>query len=84
MPDNALYLYKVTRRYLKGFRSFSADTISLLIFVKRRNSITNIGGITALVLCTPSDSALNLSFKFQKISQRVIQSSFSYLILSKI
>ena len=69
LPDNALYLYQVSQKYLKGFHSYSADTISLLIFSKRRNSIIKVGEVMFLVLCTSSDDALYLcqaSLKYHK------------------
>ena len=33
-PDDALYLYQVSRKYLIGFRSYSVDMICILKFKK--------------------------------------------------
>ena len=57
LPDNALYLYQISRKYLRGFHSYSANTIFLLIFSKRHNSFINIGEVNVLVLYTSSDDA---------------------------
>ena len=56
LPDNALYLYQISLKYLRGFHSYSANTISLLIFSKRHNSFINIE-VNVLVLYTSSDDA---------------------------
>ena len=58
--DDALYLYQVSRKYLKRFQSYSANTISLLKFSKGHNSIKNVDGVTPLNLCISSDDALYL------------------------
>ena len=37
--DNALYLYQVLKKYLRGFVSYCADTISTVKFAKGHNSV---------------------------------------------
>ena len=37
--DDALYLYQVSRKYLKGFQSYGADAICILKFAKGHNSV---------------------------------------------
>ena len=58
---DALYLYQVSRKYLKGFQSYSADMICIGKFTKGRNSVKSEGGVTVLVLCTLSNYTLYLS-----------------------
>ena len=55
--DNALYLYKVLQKYLRGFRSYCADTISIVKFAKGNNSVKNVGGVMVLVYCMSFDDA---------------------------
>ena len=55
--DDALYLYQVSRKYLKEFQSDSADMICILKFTKGHNSV---GGGMVLALCILSDDALYL------------------------
>ena len=58
--DDALYLYQVSRKYLKGFHSYRADVIYILKFIKGHNSVKSVGGVMVLVLCTLPDNALYL------------------------
>ena len=60
-PDNALYLYHILCKYLKGFESSCADTISIMKFAKGHNSVKNVGGVMVLVLCMSLDDALYLN-----------------------
>ena len=55
---NALYLYHVSRKYLKGFQLLSRH---ILIFTKGHNAIQNVGGVMVLVQCTSSDNVLYFS-----------------------
>ena len=59
-PDDALYLYQVSRKYLKGFLSYQEDAACILKFSKGHNSVNNVGGVMALVMSTLSDSVLYL------------------------
>ena len=59
-PDDALYLYHVSRKYLKGFQSYQEDAVCILKFSKGHNSVNNTGGVTALILFTLSDGVLYL------------------------
>ena len=59
-PDNALYLYQVSRKYLRGFQSYREDTVCILKFSKGHNSENSVGGVMALVLSTLLDSVLYL------------------------
>ena len=56
--DDALYLYQVSRKYLKGFQSYSEYTVCILKFSKGHNSVKSVGGVMVLVLSTLSDSVL--------------------------
>ena len=38
--DHALYLYKVSQKYHKEFKSYGADTISMSKFTKGHNPLT--------------------------------------------
>ena len=58
--DDALYLYQVSRKYLKGFQSYQEDAVCILKFSKGHNSVNSIGGVMALVLSTFSDDVLYL------------------------
>ena len=58
--DDALYLYQVSRKYLKGFYSYRADVICILNFTKGHNSVKSIDGVMVRVLCTSSDNTLYL------------------------
>ena len=57
-PDYALYLYQILRKYLKGFGSSCADTISIVKFAKGHNLVKNVGAFMVLVLCMSFDDAL--------------------------
>ena len=53
--DDALYLYQVSRKYLKGFQSYRDDAVCILKLSKGHNSVNMVGGDMALVLTTLSD-----------------------------
>ena len=55
---DALYLYLVSGKYLKGFQSYGAVKISIMKFLKEHNSVKHVGRVKALILCTLSDNAL--------------------------
>ena len=59
-PDDALYLYQVSRKYLKGFQSYREDAVCILKFSKGHNSVNIVGGVMAFILSTLSDSVLYL------------------------
>ena len=40
--DDALYLYQILNKYLKGFGRYCADTISIMKFAKGHNSVKYI------------------------------------------
>ena len=56
--DDALYLYQVLRKYLKGL--LSKHDLHTQIY-KGHISVKSVGGVRGLVLCTSSDNALYLS-----------------------
>ena len=58
--DDALYLYQVSRKYLKGFQSYQEDAVCILKYSKEHNSVNSEGGVMALVLSTLSDDVLYL------------------------
>ena len=58
--DDALYLYHVSRKYLKGFQSYQEDAVCILKFSKGHNSVNSEGGVMALVLSTLSEGVLCL------------------------
>ena len=51
--DNALYLYQVSRKYLKGFQSYLEAAVYILKFSKGHNSVNSVGGVMVLVLPNP-------------------------------
>ena len=55
---HALYLCQVSRNYLEQYQSYTADTISIRKITKGNNSAKNVGGVTAVHLCTSSGHAL--------------------------
>ena len=64
-PDNALYLYQVSRKYLKGFQSYREDAVCILKFSKGHNSVNMVVGVMVvgvmiLILSTLSDGVLYL------------------------
>ena len=59
-PDDALYLYQVSRKYLKGIQSYREDAVCILKFSKGHNSVNSVGGVMALVLSILSDGVLYL------------------------
>ena len=69
LPDYALYLNQVSRKYLKGFQSYREDAICILKFSKGHNSVNSVGGAMALALSTLSDGALYL---YQVLSKYLI------------
>ena len=50
--DDVLYLYQVSRKYLKRFQSYREDAFCILKFSKGHNSVNSVGGVMALVLST--------------------------------
>ena len=44
--------------YHERFKSYGADTISILIITKGHNSINIVRGVTVLILCTLRDNGL--------------------------
>ena len=67
--DDALYLYQVSRKYLRGFQSYREDVVCILKFSKGHNSVNNIDGVMTLALFTLSDSVLYL---YQVLSKYLI------------
>ena len=67
--DDALYLYQVSRKYLKGFQSHLEDAVCIMKFSKRHNSVNSVGGVMVLVLSTLSVSVLYL---YQALSKYLI------------
>ena len=57
LSDDALYLYQVLWKYLKGFQSYWGNTIFILIFTKGHNFVKH-ADVKLLVLFTLSDDAL--------------------------
>ena len=55
---HALYFYQVLWHYLKRYRSYRADSISILKISKGNNSAKNAGGVSVVNLCTFSGHAL--------------------------
>ena len=45
-------------KYLKGYGSSLADTISIVKFAKWHNSVKNVGGVIVFVLCMSFDDDL--------------------------
>ena len=69
-PDDALYLYQVSRKYLKGFQSYREDAVCIMKFSKGHNSVNSLGGVMPLVLSILSDSVLYL---YQVLSKYLIE-----------
>ena len=57
---DALYLYQVSRKHLKGFQSSQEDAVCILKFSKGHNSVNSVGEVIALVLSILSDGVLYL------------------------
>ena len=55
---HVLYLWQVSLNYLERYQSYRADTISKRKITKGNNSAKNVGGVTAVYLCTSSGHAL--------------------------
>ena len=60
LSDDALCLYQVSRKYLKGFQSYQEDAVCILKFSKGHTSVNSVGGVMALVRSTLSDGVLYL------------------------
>ena len=60
LSDNALCLYQDLCQYLKGLKSYCADTISIVKIGNGHNSVKNVGGVMLLVLCMFFANALYL------------------------
>ena len=56
--DDALYFYKVSRKYLKGFQTYQGHSVCILKFSKGHNSVNSVGEVMTLVLSTLSDGVL--------------------------
>ena len=67
--DDALYLYQVSRKYLKRFQSYWEDVVCILKFSKGHNSVNSVGGVIVLILSKLSDSVLHL---YQVLSKYLI------------
>ena len=84
--DHVLLLYQVSRKYLQRLTSYGADTISILIITKGHNSVHIASGVTAFVLCTPSNQDLHLYLVMRKYSERFPSygaDTISILIITK-
>ena len=57
-PDDALYLYQVSRKYLKEFQRYWEDAVCILKFSEGDNSVNSGGEVMVLSLSTLSDSVL--------------------------
>ena len=66
--DDALYLYQVSRKYLKGFQSYERMQICILKFSKGHNSVNSVGGVMVLDLFTSFDSVYICTKFCQRIS----------------
>ena len=67
--DDALYLYQLSRKYLKEFQSYREDAVSILKFSKEHNYVCSVGGVMAPVLSMLSDDVLYL---YQVLSKYLI------------
>ena len=67
--DDALFLYQVSRKYLKGFQSYRENAVCILKCSKGHNSVNNAGIVMALLLSTLSDGVLHL---YQVLSKYLI------------
>ena len=67
--DDALYLYQVSRKYLKGFQSYWEDVVCKLKFSEGHNAVNSVGGVMVPVLFTLSDSVLYL---YQVLSEYLV------------
>ena len=66
--DDALYLYQVSRKYLKGFQSYQEGAVCILSFSKGHNYVNNVGGVMALNVSTLSNDVLYLYQVYRSIS----------------
>ena len=71
LSGHALYFYQVLWNYLERYRSYRADTISILKLSKGNNSTKNVGGVTIVNLCTSPGHALYFLPCFVTLSQTV-------------
>ena len=69
--DDVLYLYQVSRKYLKGFQSYWEYAVCILKFSEGYNSVNSVGGVMVLVLSTLSDSVLYLYQVLSKFCQSI-------------
>ena len=69
LPDDALYLYQLSRKYLKEFQSYREDAVCILKFSKGHISVYSVDGVMALVLSMLSDGDLYL---YQVLSKYLI------------
>ena len=58
--NNALYLYQISKTYLKGFQNYREDAVCIPKFSKGHNSVNMVGGVMARILSTLSDGVLYL------------------------
>ena len=68
---HVLYFYQVIWNYLERYRSYRADTISILKITKANNSAKNVDGVTVVNLYKSSGHALYLcevSWNYRQIS----------------
>ena len=83
---HALYFYQVLWNYLKRYRSYRADTISIRKITKGNNSAKNVGGVNVINLCTLSGHALYLcqvSWNYLQWYQSYRADTISILKISK-
>ena len=57
--NHDLHLNKVSLQYIEPFKSYGADTISILIITKENNSVNITHRVLVLVLCTSSNIVLH-------------------------
>ena len=60
LSNHGLHLYQVSWKYLKQFKNYGADTISILILTKGHKSVNIARGVTVLVLSTSTAHGLHL------------------------
>ena len=64
--DDAVYLYQVSRKYVKGFQSYLEDAACILKFSKGHTPVNNVGGVMVLALSTLPDSGI---YMYQVLSK---------------
>ena len=67
--DDALYLYQVSQKYLKGFLSYREDAVFILKISKGHYSVNSLSGVMTLVLSILSDG---VSYLYQVLSKYLI------------